>query len=40
MAGKLKLDQMVSHEYQLSEINEAYDAMLSGEVARGVVVFD
>ena len=39
MAGKLKLDQLVSHEYALSEINEAYDAMLSGEVARGVVVF-
>ncbi len=39
MAGKLKLDELVSHQYPLSEINEAYAAMLSGTVARGVVVF-
>lgn len=39
MAGKLKLDELVSQEYSLSQINEAYDAMLSGTVARGVVVF-
>jgi len=40
VAGKLKLDELISKEYTLSEINEAYDAMLTGEVARGVVVFD
>jgi S-(hydroxymethyl)glutathione dehydrogenase / alcohol dehydrogenase len=39
-AGKLKLDELVSQEYTLTQINEAYDAMLTGEVARGVVVFD
>lgn len=39
MAGKLKLDELVSREYQLSEINEAFDSMLGGEVARGVIVF-
>lgn len=39
MAGKLKLDELVSQEYPLSQINEAYEAMLSGTVARGVVVF-
>ncbi len=39
MAGKLKLDELVSQQYSLDEINEAYDAMLSGGVARGVVVF-
>jgi S-(hydroxymethyl)glutathione dehydrogenase/alcohol dehydrogenase len=38
-AGKLKLDQLISREYPLSQINEAYDAMLTGETARGVVVF-
>jgi NDMA-dependent alcohol dehydrogenase len=39
-AGKLKLDELISREYPLSQINEAYDAMITGEVARGVVVFD
>jgi S-(hydroxymethyl)glutathione dehydrogenase / alcohol dehydrogenase len=39
MAGKLKLDKLVSQQYSLEQINEAYDAMLSGEVARGVIVF-
>jgi S-(hydroxymethyl)glutathione dehydrogenase/alcohol dehydrogenase len=39
MAGKLKLDKLVSQHYRLDQINEAYDAMLSGEIARGVIVF-
>jgi S-(hydroxymethyl)glutathione dehydrogenase / alcohol dehydrogenase len=39
MNGQLKLDQMISQQYRLDEINTAYDAMLSGEVARGVIVF-
>lgn len=39
MVGKLKLDELVSREYPLSQINQAYDAMLGGEVARGVIVF-
>ncbi len=39
MAGKLKLDQMVSQQYTLDQINEAYGAMLTGDVARGVVTF-
>jgi S-(hydroxymethyl)glutathione dehydrogenase / alcohol dehydrogenase len=39
-SGKLKLDELVSQRYSLNQINEAYDAMLSGSVARGVVVFD
>jgi S-(hydroxymethyl)glutathione dehydrogenase/alcohol dehydrogenase len=38
-SGQLKLDQMVSQTYPLEQINEAYDAMLGGEVARGVIVF-
>lgn len=40
MAGKLKLDELISREYALDEINLAYEAMLSGEVARGVIVFE
>lgn len=39
LAGRLKLDELVSREYRLSEINQAFDAMLGGEVARGIVVF-
>jgi S-(hydroxymethyl)glutathione dehydrogenase/alcohol dehydrogenase len=38
-AGKLDLDALVSRTYRLSEISEAFAAMLAGEVARGVVVF-
>ncbi|MBZ0292348.1 MAG: Zn-dependent alcohol dehydrogenase [Anaerolineae bacterium] len=38
-AGRLKLDQLVTREYPLEEINTAYDAMLSGDSARGVIVF-
>ena len=39
LAGRLKLDELVTRRYRLSEINEAYAAMLSGETARGLVVF-
>jgi S-(hydroxymethyl)glutathione dehydrogenase/alcohol dehydrogenase len=39
IAGKLKLDELVSAEYRLDQINEAYDAMLGGEAARGIIVF-
>ncbi|MFN8529324.1 MAG: Zn-dependent alcohol dehydrogenase [Anaerolineae bacterium] len=39
MKGRLKLDELVSREYPLDQINEAYADMLSGGVARGVIVF-
>lgn len=39
LEGKLKLDELVSQHWQLDQINEAFDVMLTGEVARGVVVF-
>ncbi len=38
-AGRLKLDDLVSEEYGLTQINEAFEAMLGGEVARGIIVF-
>jgi S-(hydroxymethyl)glutathione dehydrogenase/alcohol dehydrogenase len=38
-AGRLKLDKLVSREYALDQINDAYADMLSGEIARGVIVF-
>jgi S-(hydroxymethyl)glutathione dehydrogenase / alcohol dehydrogenase len=39
MAGKLRLDEMVSEEYRLDQINEAYEVMRAGDSARGVVIF-
>lgn len=39
MAGRLKLDELISQEYALTQINDAFDRMLSGEVARGVIVY-
>jgi Zn-dependent alcohol dehydrogenase len=38
--GKLPLDRLVTQRYRLEQINEAYDDMLRGRGARGVVVFD
>ena len=39
MAGKLKLDELVSRTYPLDGINDAFEAMKNGEVARSVIVF-
>lgn len=40
LAGRLDLDRLVSRTYRLTEVNEAYADMLSGAVARGVILFD
>ena len=37
LRGRLKLDELVSRHYPLDQINEAYDAMKKGEVARSVL---
>lgn len=37
--GLLDLDRLVSRTYPLEQINEAYADMLSGEIARGLLVF-
>ncbi len=37
--GKIKLDELVSRQWRLDEINEAFAEMLTGGVARGVIVF-
>jgi S-(hydroxymethyl)glutathione dehydrogenase / alcohol dehydrogenase len=37
--GLLDLDKLVSRTYPLEQINEAYADMLSGEVARGLILF-
>lgn len=38
MAGRLPLDRLISRTYPLEKINEAYDALLAGEVARSIIV--
>ncbi len=38
--GKLKLDELVTRRYDLSQINEAFDAMKNGEVARSIIPMD
>jgi S-(hydroxymethyl)glutathione dehydrogenase / alcohol dehydrogenase len=36
--GVLKLDQLISREIKLEEINDAFAALDSGEVARSVII--
>jgi len=38
--GKLHLDQMISKHIRLSEVNEALDALKTGQEARHVIMFD
>ena len=38
--GKLLLDDLISRRVGLDQINEAFEEMKSGEVARSVIVFD
>ncbi|MCF8469879.1 MAG: Zn-dependent alcohol dehydrogenase [Parvibaculum sp.] len=40
MAGKLKLDEMISRRIKLDEVNEAFDELKRGELARSVIMFD
>lgn len=39
LSGALDLDRLVSRTYSLEQINQAYADMLSGEIARGVILF-
>ena len=38
--GALDLRQLVTRQIRLDEINDAFRAMLAGEVARSLIVFD
>ena len=38
-AGSLKLDELITRTYRLEDVNEAFDDMLNGEVARGMIHF-
>ncbi|MCZ2816119.1 NDMA-dependent alcohol dehydrogenase [Modestobacter sp. VKM Ac-2984] len=39
-AGQLKLDELVTREYTLDQVAEAYEDMHAGKNIRGVIVFD
>jgi Zn-dependent alcohol dehydrogenase len=39
LSGKLKVEQLISRRYSLDEINEGFERLGRGEVARGVIVF-
>lgn len=38
--GQLDLDRLISRTFRLDEINEAFAAMLQGDTARGVIVWE
>jgi len=40
LRGNLMLDEMISHHILLDDINDAFDALLTGEVARQIIMFD
>ena len=37
--GDLKLDELVSREITLDQVNDAFAAMKTGEIARSVIVY-
>ncbi|MEL7532432.1 MAG: zinc-binding dehydrogenase [Bacteroidota bacterium] len=38
--GSLKLDEMITREYRLQDLSQAFEDMLAGKNAKGVVIFD
>jgi len=40
LSGKLKLDDMISRRIKLEQINEAFEEMKTGQIARSVIMFD
>ncbi len=40
MEKKINLDDLISRTYKFDEINEGFNQLTQGNVARGVVVFD
>ncbi|MBN9635291.1 MAG: alcohol dehydrogenase, partial [Actinobacteria bacterium] len=38
-AGQLKLDELITREYSLDQINDGYDDMRSGTNIRGLIRF-
>jgi len=40
MSGKLKLDELISRRIKLNQVNEGFDELKRGELARSVIMFD
>ena len=40
LSGKLKIDPLISRTYPLKDINDAYDSLAAGEVARSIITFE
>ena len=40
LSGRLKLDDLLSEHIKLEQVNDAMDALKTGEVASNVIVFD
>ncbi|MCC7370977.1 MAG: Zn-dependent alcohol dehydrogenase [Chloroflexi bacterium] len=40
LAGRLKLDELISRRFRLDEINEAFAMLERGEMARGVIIYE
>ena len=40
LTGKLKLDDMISRRIRLKDVNEAFDELKRGEIARSVIMFN
>jgi S-(hydroxymethyl)glutathione dehydrogenase / alcohol dehydrogenase len=38
-AGRLRIDELITHRYGLDEANEAFAALAAGELGRGLIVF-
>jgi Zn-dependent alcohol dehydrogenase len=38
-AGKLRIDELITHRYALEDANEAFRALAAGELGRGLIVF-
>ncbi|MXX13651.1 MAG: hypothetical protein F4Z86_09415 [Gemmatimonadetes bacterium] len=40
LMGNLKIDEMISHNISLDDIDDAFKALIAGEVARQIIIFD
>ena len=39
-SGRLKLDELITSQYRLDEVNQGYQDLLDGKNVRGVMVFE
>ena len=40
LGGELKLDELISRTIKVDDVNEAFEAMEKGEVARSVISYE